>query len=95
MKRWEIVDILREILRVCGHTIKVEMIWLKGMPESNGIEDGKYQIVMRAKFDKEAIACLLPLNERYGLKMWQEGNLWIFTKGENGSKRVAPSASAV
>ena len=95
MKRWEIVDILREILRVCGHVIKVEMIWLKGVPDGDGIEDGKYQIVMRAIFDKDAVACLLPINEKYKLEMKQEDDLWIFTKEKNGSKRVAPSASAV
>ena len=94
MKRWEIVDILREILRVCGHVIKVEMIWLKGNPEGDGIEDGKYQIVMRAKFDEDAIACLQPINKKYGLKMREEQGLWIFTKKANGSKRVVPSASA-
>ena len=95
MKRWEIVDILREILRVCGDKIKVDMVWLKGETDHAGIDDGKYQIVMRAIFDKDAVACLLPINEKHGLEMKQEDGLWIFTKEENGSKRVAPSPSAV
>ena len=95
MKRWEIIDILREILRVCGHRIKVEMVWLKGVPERSGIDNGEYQIVMRATFDEEALACVTPINEKYGLKMRQEDGLWIFTKEKNGSERVAPSASAV
>ena len=95
MKRWEIIDILREILRVCGPRIDVKMVWLKGVSEHAGIDNGTYQIVMRATFDEEAIACVAPINEKYGLKMTQENGLWIFTKGENGSERVAPSASAV
>jgi hypothetical protein len=95
MKRWEIIDILREILRVCGPHIDVKMVWLKGMPERAGIDNGTYQIVLRATLDEEAIACVAPINEKYGLKMTQEDGLWIFTKGENGSERVAPSASAV
>jgi hypothetical protein len=95
MKRWEIIDILREILRVCGPRIDVKMVWLKGVPEHTGIDNGTYQIVIRATFDEEAMACVAPINEKYGLKMTQEGDLWIFTRGENGSERVAPSASAV
>jgi hypothetical protein len=95
MKRWEIIDILREILRVCGPRIDVKMVWLKGVPEYTGIDNGTYQIVMRATFDEEAMACVAPINEKYGLKMTQEDGLWIFTRGENGSERVAPSASAV
>jgi hypothetical protein len=95
MKRWEIIDILKEILRVCGPHIDVKMVWLKGEPEQAGIEKGTYQIVIRATFDEEAIACVQPINEKYGLKMKQEDGLWIFTKGENGSERVAPSASAI
>ena len=95
MKRWEIVDILREILRVCGDKIKVEMVWLKGETDHAGIDNGKYQIVMRAVFDEAALACIKPLNEKYGLKMKQERDLWIFTKEANGSERVVASASAV
>jgi hypothetical protein len=95
MKRWEIIDILREILRVCGPHVDVKMVWLRGMPERAGIDKGAYQIVLRANLDEEAIACVAPINEKYGLKMTQEDDLWIFTKGENGSQRVAPSASAV
>jgi hypothetical protein len=95
MKRWEIVDILREILRVCGDKIKVEMVWLKGETVHAGIDDGKYQIVMSAIFDEAALACIRPLNEKYGLKMKQEHGLWVFTKGTNGSERVISSASAV
>ena len=95
MKRWEIVDILREILRICGDKIKVEMVWLKGETVHAGIDDGKYQIVMSAIFDEAALACIRPLNEKYGLKMKQERGLWIFTKGANGSEKVISSASAV
>jgi hypothetical protein len=94
MKRWEIIDILREILRVCGPHINVEMVWLKGIPENAGINNGKYQILMRATFDDEALACVEPIKEKYGLKMTRDDGLWIFTKKENGSERVAPSASA-
>ena len=95
MKRWEIVDILREILRICGDKIKVEMVWLKGENDHAGIDDGKYQIVMRAVFDEAALACIKPLNEKYGLKMKQERGFWVFTKGANGSESVVASASAI
>ena len=84
MKRWEIIDILKEILAVCGHAIKVEMVWLKGIPEKAGINDERYEIVMRATLDDDAIACMTPINEKYSLKMKQKGDLWIFTKKENG-----------
>jgi len=95
MKRWEIIDILKEILRVCGSHIDVKMAWLRGVPERAGIDNGTYQIVMRATFDEEGLTCVESVKEKYGLKMKQEDGLWIFTKGENGSERVAPSASAV
>jgi hypothetical protein len=94
MKRWEIIDILREILRVCGPHINVEMVWLKGIPESAGIGNGTYQIVMRAVFDEEGLACVGPINEKFGLKMEQDNGSWIFTKKENGSEKVTKSASA-
>ena len=94
MKRWEILDILREILRICGDKIKVEMVWLKGETVHAGIDDGKYQIVMSAIFDEAALACIKPLNEKYGLKMKQEHGLWIFTKGAGGSEKIVSSASA-
>ncbi len=95
MKRWEIIDILREILRVCGPHIDVKMVWLKGVPEHARIDNGTYQIVMRAVFDEKALACVEPVKEKYGLKMKREDGLWIFTKSENGSETVAQSASAV
>lgn len=94
MKRWEIIDILREILRACGPHIIVEMVWLKGVPESAGIGNGTYQIVIRATFDEEALSCIEPIIEKYGLKMTQDDGLWVFTKKENGSETVAASASA-
>ena len=94
MKRLEIIDILKEILRVCGPHINVEMVWLKGIPESAGISNGVYQIVLRATFDKEALACVKPIIEKHRLKMEHDDGLWIFTKEENGSAKVAPSASA-
>ena len=82
-------------MRICGDKIKVEMVWLKGETDHTGIDDGKYQIMMRAVFDEAALACIKPLNEKYGLKMKQERDLWIFTKEANGSERVVASASAV
>jgi hypothetical protein len=94
MKRGDIIDVLREILRVCGPHVNVEMVWLRGIPESAGISNETYQIVMRAVFDEEALACVEPINEKYGLKMEQDNGLWIFTKKENGSEKVAPSTSA-
>ena len=94
MKRWEVIDILREILRVCGARINVEMVWLKGVPESAGLSDGSYQIVMRASFDEEALACVEPIMKTYGLKMEQDNGLWVFTKKEDGSEKLATSASA-
>ena len=94
MKRWEIIDILREILRVCGSLINVEMVWLKGVPESAGIGNGTYQIVMRATFTKEALACVKPVMEKYELKVERDDGLWIFTKKEDGSEKLAQSASA-
>ena len=95
MKRWEIVDILREILRVCGERINVEMVWLRGVDEQLTIDDEKYQIVMRAALDEAAIACLKPLNEKYGLNMRKEHGLWTFTKRANNAEKVASSASAI
>jgi hypothetical protein len=94
MKRWEIIDILKEIMRACGAYINVEMVWLKGIPEGAGLTNGTYQIVIRATFDEEALACVEPINEKYGLKMEQDNDLWVFTKKRNGSEKVAPSASA-
>jgi hypothetical protein len=95
MKRWEIIDILREILRVCGDKIKVEMVWLKGETKHAGIDDDKFQIVMSAIFDEAAIACIKPITEKYGLKMKHERGFWVFIKEANGSERIIQSASSV
>jgi hypothetical protein len=84
MKRWEIVDILKEILAVCGHAVKVEMVWLKGTPEKATIDNGHYEIIMRATLDDKALACIAPINKKYGLQMQQKGDLWVFTKQKNG-----------
>jgi len=94
MKRWGIIDILKEILRACGNLIDVEMVWLRGIPENAGIDNGKYEIVIRAKFDNRALACVTPVNERFRLKMRQEDDLWIFSR-ESGFERVVPSPRSV
>ncbi len=73
--------------------MNVEMVWLKGVPESAGIGNGKYQIVMRATFTDEALGCVEPIVEKYGLKMKQDDGLWTFTKKRNGSEKIAASTS--
>ncbi len=74
--------------------MNVEMVWLKGVPESAGIGNGKYQIVMRATFTERALGCVEPIVEKYGLKMEQDDGFWIFTKKGNGSQKIAASTSA-
>jgi hypothetical protein len=60
------------------------MVWLKGIPKKAGIDNGRYEIVIRATFDDNALACVAPINKKYGLKMKQKGDLWIFSKEKNG-----------
>lgn len=93
LKRREAIAVLREILIACESQINLEMVWIKGL-EPSDIHNVTYKIVMKAKFDEETLACVAPIKEKYRLKMEQEDHLWVFTK-ENGSERIAPSASTI
>jgi len=88
----EIVEFLKEVLRLCGNMFDVEMIWLKNAEPEASPEDGKYQLVTKAKLDKHVLECLKPIAERYGLEMKKQDDLWIFAK-DTKAHRVAFSSN--
>ena len=87
MMRWEILEFLKEVLRLCGDELVVEMVWLRGL-ESEPLNDDAYQLVLKAILDEAAIECLKPIVQRFGMRMKQEDGNWVFTKSKNSSKRV-------
>ncbi len=96
MKRWEAIAILKEILAACESQINLKMVWIKEEPKHSAINNISYSIVMKAKFDKKALICVAPINEKYMLKMYQENeDLWVFRIKANGSERVAPSTNTI
>ncbi len=82
MKRADLIDFLKEVLRVCGESIIMEMIWLKkNSPKDNSEEQGEdYHLVVHTSSNLSDIECLNEVNERFGTKMGKHGNFWVFSE---------------
>lgn len=94
VKHKEIVEFLKEILRECGNMFVVDMIWLRNAEPGTSPEDAKYQLVIKAKFDRHTLECIKPIAERYGLEMKKQEDLWIFARDTKTSRLAFSSNEA-
>jgi hypothetical protein len=85
MKRWEIVDFLKEILKVCGESIAFEMMLMKSAG-SSAIEEGNFKLVLKTQFDKTTLQCVEEVAKKFNVEMKQENNLWTFEKSNTPRK---------
>jgi hypothetical protein len=80
VKRLEALQFLREILKVCGESIIVEMAWLRKITKSSDGEDENYQLVIQATLKEEDLKCIRPITAKFGVEMKLQGEIWIFSK---------------
>jgi hypothetical protein len=92
MKRWEIVDFLKEILRACGESIAFEMILVKG-EGSMAIDEGNFKLLWKAQLDEITLKCVEDVAKKFNVDMKEENGLWVFGKANN-VKNVTFSAIA-
>lgn len=82
MKRLELMEFLKEVLSVCGESIIMEMVWLNKTESAASGKDDGYQLVIKSSsmtLDQEN---LIPVIEKFGMKMKKQGELWILFKNE-------------
>jgi hypothetical protein len=82
LKRSELVEFLKEVLRVCGESIAMEMVWLNKTESVASSEDENYQLFIKLSSGTLDQECLNRAIEKFGLKMRKEGELWIFSRNE-------------
>ena len=92
MKRWEIVDFLKEILKACGESIAFEMLLVKS-EGSMAIHEGNFKLVWKAQFDEITLKCVEDVAKKFNVDMKKENDLWVFGKASN-VKNVTFSAIA-
>ncbi len=82
MKRAELIDFLKEVLRVCGESIIMEMIWLKrnSSGDSPYYQGEDYSLVVHTGSNLSNNECLNEINERFGTKVRKQGEFWVFSK---------------
>jgi hypothetical protein len=89
VKRREAVEFLREILRECGESLAIDLVWLsKSEPEASP-EDQEYQLVLKATLSRRDLDCIKLIAERFGLLMEKQEGLWIFAKDTKTSEKLA------
>ena len=93
VKRKEVVEFLKEILRECGELFVIEMIWLRNTEPEASPENSKYQLVIKAKLDRHAVECIKPIADRYGLEMDKQEDLWVFAKDTKTFNKFALSSN--
>ena len=82
MKRLELMEFLKEVLSVCGESIMMKMVWLNKTESIASGEDNDYQLVTTSSSVTLDQECLIPVIEKFGMKMKKQGKLWIFSKNE-------------
>lgn len=91
MKRSELVEFLRDVLRVCGESVQMEVVWLK-KTEGLAFDDDDYELFVKSSSGTMDHACLVPLLEKFGMKVEKQGDVWVFQKKRQMSRRAASIA---
>jgi hypothetical protein len=76
------MEFLKEVLSVCGESIIMEMVWLNKSESAASDEDDDYQLIIKSSSVTLDQECLIPIMEKFGMKMKRQGELWIFSKNE-------------
>jgi hypothetical protein len=81
-KRSELMEYLKEVLSVCGESIVMEMVWLNKTESAASGKEDNYQLIIKSGSVTLDHECLIPIIEKFGMKMKKQGGLWIFSKKE-------------
>jgi hypothetical protein len=95
VKRLEVLGFLKEVLRVCGESILIEMAWLRKITQASNCEDENYQLVIRAILKEEDLKCVRPIAAKFGMEMKQHGEIWIFSKNMSSPENFSASTCSV
>ncbi|MGA3058927.1 MAG: hypothetical protein ABSD92_01010 [Candidatus Bathyarchaeia archaeon] len=79
MKRSDLMKFLKEVLRVCGESIIMEMVWLNKTSSDSVTKEEDYQLVIKSSIELSDQECLNQIIEKNGLKMKKQGDLWVFS----------------
>jgi hypothetical protein len=80
LKRVDIMDFLNEVLRVCGESVTMDIVWLKKTETAISAEEADYQLVVKSSRGLSDEECLNQIVEKFGMKMEKQGEFWIFSK---------------
>jgi hypothetical protein len=84
LKRQDLVEFLKEVLRVCGDSIIMEMVWLDKISAGSKADKENYQLVIKSRNELSGQEHLTKIIEKYGLKMEkQDDNLWFFSRNKS------------
>ena len=76
------MEFLREVLRVCGESIIMEMVWLNKTSADSVTEEANYQLIIKSSSELSGEECLSQIIERYGLKMEKQNYFWVFSRNK-------------
>jgi hypothetical protein len=82
LKRLELIEFLKEVLRVCGESIAMEIVWLNKTESAVSSGDENYQLVVKSSSGRLDQDCLNRIVQKFGMKVRKEGELWIFSRDE-------------
>jgi hypothetical protein len=78
------VEFLKEVLRVCGESIIMEMVWLDKISAGSKADQENYQLVIKSRNELSGQEHLTKIIEKYGLKMEkQDDTLWFFSRNKS------------
>lgn len=79
MKRQDLMEFLKEVLRVCGDLNLIEMVWVKKADSIKSQKQDDYQLVIKSTSSLDQEECLTQVNEKFRMKMEKQGDLWLFS----------------
>ena len=82
MKRLELMEFLKDVLCFCGESIIMEMVWLNKTESADSGEDDDFQLVIKSSGVELYQECLIPIIEKFGMKMKKQGEVWIVSRNE-------------
>jgi hypothetical protein len=78
--RVELISFLKEVLRVCGESVTIEIARLEKISSTVNTQDEDFQLVLGSGSDLPKMKCLNQVVEKFGMKMEKQGEFWIFSK---------------
>jgi hypothetical protein len=79
LKRQDLMEFLKEVLRVCSDLNLIEMVWVKKADSIKSQKQDDYQLVIKSTSSLDQEECLTQVNEKFRMKMEKQGDLWLFS----------------